>query len=70
MTYKTDCTLPDELLEQIASQGLDVLPELIRTVINTAMQIERQQYLNAGPYERSPARRGHANGYKPKTARR
>ena len=67
MTYQTDCTLPDELLEQIADQGLDVLPELIRTVINTAMQIERQQYLNAGPYERSPSRRGHANGYKPKT---
>jgi transposase-like protein len=67
MTYQTDCTLPDELLEQIANQGLDVLPELIRTVINTAMQIERQQFLNAGPYERSPERRGHANGYKPKT---
>ena len=67
MTYQTDCTLPDELLEQIADQGLDVLPELIRTVINTAMQIERQQFLNAGPYERSPDRRGHANGYKPKT---
>jgi transposase-like protein len=67
MTYKTDCTLPDELLEQIADQGLDVLPELIRTVINTAMQIERQQYLNVGPYERSSERRGHANGYKPKT---
>ena len=67
MTYQTDCTLPDELLEQIADQGLDVLPELIRTVINTAMQIERQQFLNASPYERSPERRGHANGYKPKT---
>jgi len=67
MTYQTDCTLTDELLEQIAEQGLDVLPELIRTVINTAMQIERQQYLNVEPYERSPERRGHANGYKPKT---
>ncbi len=67
MTYQTDCTFPDDLLEQIADQGLDVLPELIRTVINTAMQIERQKYLNAGPYERSPARRGHANGYKPNT---
>ena len=67
MTYQSDCTLPDELLEQIADQGLDILPELIRTVINSAMQIERQQFLNAGPYERSPERRGHANGYKPKT---
>ena len=67
MTYQTDCTLPDELLEQIANQGLDILPELIRTVINTAMQIERQQFLNASPYERTAERRGHANCYKPKT---
>lgn len=67
MTYEADCTLPEELLEQIAQQGLDVLPALIRTVINTAMQIERQTYLGAGPYERSGERQGHANGYKPKT---
>lgn len=67
MTYETDCTLPEELLEQIAQQGLDVLPAIIRTVINTAMQIERQNYLGVGPYERSQARQGHANGYKPKT---
>jgi len=67
MTYQPDCTLPDELLEQIADQGLHVLPELIRTVINAAMQIERQQHLQAAPYERSPERRGHANGYKAKT---
>ena len=67
MTYPTDCTLPDELLEQIAEQGLEVLPELIRTIINTAMQIERQQHLGVGPYERSPERRDRANGFKPKT---
>jgi transposase-like protein len=67
MTLEADCTLPEELLEQIAQQGLDVLPALIRTIINTAMQIERQTYLGAGPYERSEERQGHANGYKPKT---
>lgn len=67
MTYKLDCTLPDKLLEQIAEQGLDVLPELIRTIINTAMQIERQNYLGVSPYERSPERRDQANGYKSKT---
>jgi transposase-like protein len=44
-----------------------VVPELIRTVINTAMQLERQNHLGAGPYERSPERRDRANGYKPKT---
>jgi putative transposase len=67
MTYEANCTLPDELLEQIAEQGLEVVPELIRTIINTAMQLERQNYLGVGPYERSPERRDRANGYKPKT---
>ncbi|NIP69917.1 MAG: IS256 family transposase [Planctomycetales bacterium] len=54
------------MLERIAAEGLDVLAELIRIVINTAMQAERQQYLQAGPYERTP-QRDYANGYKPKT---
>jgi len=31
------------------------------------MQIERQNYLSASPYERTVERQGHANGYKPKT---
>ena len=67
MTYKSDCTLTPEILEQIAEQGLDVLPDLIRTIINTAMLVERQEYLGVQPYERSPHRHDHANGYKPKT---
>lgn len=67
MTYLTDCTLPEEWLEQIAQQGLEFVPEMIRTVINTAMQLERQKHLGAGPYERTVERQGHANGYKSKT---
>lgn len=67
MTYKDDFTLPEEIPDQIASSGLDYLPELIRIIINTAMQVERQKYLGAERYERSEDRRGHANGYKPKT---
>jgi len=67
MTYPPDCTLPAELLEQITQQGFNALPDLIQTVINLAMQIERQKYLGVGPYERSEERHGHANGYKPKT---
>ena len=67
MTYSTNCTLPEEYLEQIAQQGLAALPDLIQTVLNRAMQIEREKHLGVGPYERSTARQGHANGYKPKT---
>jgi putative transposase len=67
MAYQADCTLPNELLEQVSEQGLDFLPELIRIVINNGMQVERQKYLGVGPYERSDERQGHANGLKAKT---
>ena len=69
MTHQDDCTLPAELLEQIAEQGLDYLPELIRIVVNTAMQAERRKYLGVSPYVRSTERRGHSNGFKPKTVK-
>jgi len=67
MTYQGDFTLPHELLEQITAQGFEFLPELIRILLNAAMKAERQQYLGAAPYQHSPERTGHANGYKPKT---
>ena len=69
MTYHSDFTLPADLLEQIAAEGFEALPELIRIVINAAMQAERQQYLRAAPYQHTPERRGHSNGYKPKTVK-
>ena len=69
MTYHEDFTLPAELLEQVQEQGLDVLPELIRVIINAAMQAERTEYLQAAPYQHNPERIGHANGFKPKTMR-
>jgi putative transposase len=67
MTYQTDFTLPSELLEQIATQGLDFIPELVRILVNAAMRAERENYLGAEPYQRSNERQGQANGYKPKT---
>lgn len=67
MTYEFDCTLPSEFLEPIIEHGLDVLPAMIETLINVAMQIERERHLGAELYERTSDRRGYANGYKPKT---
>lgn len=69
MTYQSHCTLPEEILEQISQQGFDVLPELLRILINAAMQAEREQHLGVSAYQRSPTRQGHANGYKPRTVR-
>lgn len=67
MTYQDNCTLPTELLEQIAEQGMDAIPAMMCTLINVAMQMERQAYLGVAPYERSEEKRDHANGFKPKT---
>jgi transposase-like protein len=69
MTYQNDFTVPAELMEQVQEQGLDILPELIRIVINAAMQAERSEHLHATPYQHSEERRGYANGFKPKTMR-
>jgi len=69
MTREVDSSLSPDLVELIIEQGLEGLPELIRIVVNAAMQAERQQYLGAEPYERTPQRRGQANGYKPKQVR-
>jgi putative transposase len=69
MTYRNDFTLPAELMEQVQEQGLAILPELIRIVVNAAMQVERSEYLQAEPYQHTPERSGYANGFKPKTVR-
>jgi putative transposase len=66
MTYQHNFTLPTELLEQLTEQGLETLPEMIRILVNEAMRLERQNHLQARPYERTEGRRGYANGYKPK----
>ena len=65
MTHQNDYTLPSELAEK----GLEAVPELLRVLINNVMQAERSKYLQAGQYERTEDRKGHANGYKPKTVR-
>ena len=65
MTHQNDYTFTREL----AKKGLDAIPELLRVLINNAMQAERSKYLQAGEYERTKDRTGHASGYKPKTVK-
>ena len=56
MIYAEDCTLPKEYLELMTANGWEELPEMIRMLVNQAMQVEREKHL-------------HANGYKPKTVK-
>lgn len=59
--------VPRELLEELIEQGTEAFREVMQTLLNEAMKPEREKFLGAGPWERSPDRRGWANGYKDKT---
>lgn len=58
MTHQNEYTLPQDLAEK----GLETVPELLRVLIDQAMQEEQAKYLNPGQYERTEGRTGHANG--------
>lgn len=55
-----------EVAEIICEEGLSGLDKAVQIMINQAMLIERDRYLKAERYERSPERTGYANGFKPK----
>ena len=69
MTHQENHNLSTSMIEELAQNGLEVIPELVRVILNNVMQAERSQYLQAKAYERTEDRQGHANGYKPKTVR-
>ncbi|MBB4268024.1 IS256 family transposase [Roseospira visakhapatnamensis] len=54
------------LMEQLIQTGPEGMAEAFTALFNLAMRMERDQHLGAGHYERSNARQGYANGYKPK----
>lgn len=59
----------DQVLELLTEQGTDGLVEALRILFNAAMLFERERFLNASAYERTPTRRDYANGFKPKRLR-
>ena len=56
-----------DLMEQSIESGRDGMAAAVTALMTLAMRIERERHRGARPYERSPDRAGHANGYKPKT---
>ena len=67
MTHHPQTTSIDRILEVVAEEGFSGMSEAIRVLLNEVMKIERSAFLGAAPYERAESRRGHANGFKPKT---
>ena len=67
MTHEDQSTRFEELLQLLSEHGFDGMAEAIEILMNEAMKLERADALGAMPYQRSESRRGHANGFKPKT---
>nr|WP_295038065.1 IS256 family transposase [Sulfitobacter sp.] len=53
-------------MEHLIEHGPNDMATVFARAFELAMQIERERFLGAGRYERTPGRQGYANGYKPK----
>lgn len=58
--------LIEEALLELAEQGIESLCPSLEKLFNELMLIEREQVLQASPYERTDQRKGYANGFKNK----
>jgi transposase-like protein len=65
MDRRKDTAL-EAVLEQLIEHGPGEMASVFARAFELAMQIERERFLGAGHYERTPERHGYANGYKPK----
>ena len=55
------------LVELAIEHGTEAMAAAFTTLMNHAMQIEREQVLKAESHQRTADRQGYANGFKPKT---
>jgi putative transposase len=69
MAQQQQHTPIEQVLELLTEQGSDGFAETLRLLLNLAMLFEREAFLQAAPYEPTPARRDLASGFKPKRLR-
>ena len=67
MTCEVDISKYESMIEQLITDGMDGVANVLVTLLNEAMKIDRSRHIQARAYERSDYRDGYANGYKPKT---
>jgi putative transposase len=56
-----------DVLRLLVDHGFEGFAHAMQILLNEAMKLEREAVLGARRYERTPTRRGYANGFKPKT---
>lgn len=58
----------DELLKELSNyHGEDLISEIVRLGIQNLMELERDEHIGVGSYERGEERRSQRNGYKSRT---
>lgn len=59
----------EQVMELLTEQGTDGFLKATRILLNAATLFEREGFLQASPYERTPQRRDYASSFKPKSLR-
>jgi putative transposase len=67
MTHQGECPAINDLTALLIEHGPAAMASALATLMNHAMQIEREQVLKAESHQRTGNRQGYANGFKPKT---
>ena len=67
MTHQDECPLINDLTALLIGHGPSAMASALATLMNHAMQVEREQVLKAESHQRTGDRQGYANGFKPKT---
>jgi len=58
-----------EVVEVLNENGCEGFAKALTLLLNTAMVVEREQFIGAKGYERTEERRAHSNGFKAKTVK-
>jgi len=67
MTRPDDATAYDRVMTVLIEEGFGGMAAALEALMNEAMKLERAAFLGAEPHQRTDARKGHSNGFKPKT---
>ena len=67
MTHQNQSSEVAAVVQLLANEGFEGMANAIQILLNEAMKLERSEYLNAKPYQRTEDRRSYANGFKDKT---
>ena len=67
MTHQNQSSEIAAVVQLLAAEGFEGMANAMQVLLNEAVKLERAEYLNAAPYQRTEDRRSYANRFKDKT---